>query len=133
MDLTTTPKPQNHTIPFAYREGFTKGINPTRKMAEEGEGEKGPQEDRRIVVIGIKPCAGVDPQELYEKIKETVTSQPEYKLKWDETCNVYPDGKIQATFTIHIDADFDEEVMDVLEMMEGEVAKTEITYQSAME
>ena len=42
-------------------------------------------------------------------------------------------GNIHASFTIALEADFDEEVMEVLEMMEGEVAGQEITFQSAME
>eukprot|EP00527_Entomoneis_sp_CCMP2396_P004435 CAMPEP_0198145558 /NCGR_PEP_ID=MMETSP1443-20131203/24321_1 /TAXON_ID=186043 /ORGANISM="Entomoneis sp., Strain CCMP2396" /LENGTH=203 /DNA_ID=CAMNT_0043809245 /DNA_START=63 /DNA_END=674 /DNA_ORIENTATION=- len=89
-------------------------------------------QERRLVAIMVKPCAGVDPQGLYKKIKETVVSQPEYKIKWDETCKV-EDGKIYASFTIGLEADFDEEVMEVIEYMEGEVADQQITYQAAME
>ena len=69
---------------------------------------------------------------LYQKITETVTSQPDYKLKWDDKCKI-EGGNIHASFTIALEADFDEEVMEVLEMMEGEVAGSEITFQSAME
>lgn len=101
-------------------------------MSEETQPEK-PQEERRVVVIGVKPCDGVDPQDLYNKIKAEITSQPEYKLKWDDTCKFDNEGKIQATFTIALEADFDEEVMDVLEMMEDHVKSSEITFQSAME
>jgi hypothetical protein len=37
------------------------------------------------------------------------------------------------SFSIALGADFDEEVMDVLEMMEDEVASQEVIFQSAME
>mmetsp|Transcript_85012 Transcript_85012/g.118114 ORF Transcript_85012/g.118114 Transcript_85012/m.118114 type:complete len:98 (-) Transcript_85012:129-422(-) len=94
--------------------------------------EEPKQEERRMVAIAVKPVAGVDPEGLYKKIKETITSQPEYKLKWDETCKV-EDGKIYASFTIALEADFDEEVMEMIEMMEDEVANQEVTFQSAME
>ena len=67
-----------------------------------------------------------------QKITETITSQPDYKLQWDDKCKV-DGGNIHASFTIALEADFDEEVMEVLEMMEGEVAGQEITFQSAME
>jgi len=94
--------------------------------------EEKPQEERRMVAFAVKPCDGVDPEALYKKFKETITSQPEYKLKWDDACKV-EDGKIYASFTIALEADFDEEVMDVIEMMEDEVASQEVTFQSAME
>ena len=97
----------------------------------EGEEEKQEQE-RRMVAIVIKPCDGVDPQALYKKIVETITAEPDSKLKWDETCKV-EDGKIYASFTIGLEADFDEEVMEMIEMMEGEVATSEVTFMSAME
>jgi hypothetical protein len=97
----------------------------------EGE-EEAPKEERRMVAIIVKPVAGVDPQALYAKMKETITSQPEYKLKWDEKCKV-EDGKIYTSFTIALEADFDEEVMEHIEMMEDEVESQEITFQSAME
>jgi hypothetical protein len=85
-----------------------------------------------MVAISITPCAGVDPLALYEKIKSEITSQPEYKLKWDDECKV-EDGKIRTSFSIGLEADFDEEVMEVLEMMEGEVANQSIVFQTAME
>ena len=69
---------------------------------------------------------------IHQKITETVTSQPDYKLKWDDKCKI-EGGNIHTSFTIALEADFDEEVMEVLEMMEGEVAGSEITFQSAME
>ena len=90
------------------------------------------KEERRMVAIAIRPCPGVDAAALYTKIKAEITSQPEYKLKWDEECKI-EDGRIRTSFSIGLDADFDEEVMEVLEMMEGEVASQEIIFQSAME
>lgn len=91
-------------------------------------------EERRVVVIGIQPCPGIDPHTLYEKIKAQIVSQPEYNLKWDDHCKLIgTTNKIQATFTIALQADFDEEVMDVLEMMEDDIQSSEITFQSAME
>eukprot|EP00567_Pseudictyota_dubia_P001556 CAMPEP_0197465360 /NCGR_PEP_ID=MMETSP1175-20131217/64499_1 /TAXON_ID=1003142 /ORGANISM="Triceratium dubium, Strain CCMP147" /LENGTH=94 /DNA_ID=CAMNT_0043001371 /DNA_START=112 /DNA_END=396 /DNA_ORIENTATION=- len=89
-------------------------------------------EGRRIVNFIVTPCAGVDPEGLYKKITEEIKSQPEYGLKWDEKCKV-DGGKIYASFTISGDADFDEEVMEVIEMMEDEVEKQEVTFQSVME
>jgi len=85
-----------------------------------------------MVAIAIRPCAGVDPAALYAKIKTEITSQPEYKLKWDDECKI-EDGRIRTSFSIALGADFDEEVMDVLEMMEDEVASQEVIFQSAME
>ena len=99
-------------------------------MSEEKSEEL--KEERRMVAIAIRPCPGVDPLALYEKIKSEVVSQPEYKLKWDDECKV-ESGRIRTSFSIGLEADFDEEVMDVLEMMEGEVASQEIIFQSAME
>ena len=90
------------------------------------------QQERRVVNITVKPCDGVDPETLYTKIKETITSQPEYKLKWEDKCTV-TNGEIVTSFTIALEADFDEEVMDVLECMEGEVASQQVTFQTAME
>mmetsp|Transcript_10480 Transcript_10480/g.28978 ORF Transcript_10480/g.28978 Transcript_10480/m.28978 type:complete len:196 (+) Transcript_10480:60-647(+) len=89
-------------------------------------------EERRMVAIMVKPVAGVDPEGLYKKITETIKSQPQYKLKWDEKCKV-DGGKIYASFTIALEADFDEEVMEYIEYMEDEVADQQITYQAAME
>ena len=80
-----------------------------------------------ITVLCLSVCLA-----LHQKITETVTSQPDYKLKWDDKCKV-EGGNVHASFTIALEADFDEEVMEVLEMMEGEVAGSEITFQSAME
>ena len=51
--------------------------------------------------------------------------QPEYKLVWDEECKI-EDGRIRTSFSIGLEADFDEEVMEVLEMMEDEIASQEI-------
>ena len=90
------------------------------------------QQERRVVNITVKPCDGVDPEALYKKIKETITSQPEYKLKWEDSCKV-ENGEIVTSFTIALEADFDEEVMEVLECMEGEVASQQVTFQTAME
>eukprot|EP00527_Entomoneis_sp_CCMP2396_P009584 CAMPEP_0198136490 /NCGR_PEP_ID=MMETSP1443-20131203/137_1 /TAXON_ID=186043 /ORGANISM="Entomoneis sp., Strain CCMP2396" /LENGTH=102 /DNA_ID=CAMNT_0043797715 /DNA_START=60 /DNA_END=368 /DNA_ORIENTATION=- len=90
------------------------------------------EEERRMVSIMVKPCDGVDAEGLYAKIKETIVSQPEYKLKWDDACKI-EDGKIYTSFTIATAADFDEEVMEVIEYMEGEVASQLVTYQVAME
>jgi archaellin len=89
-------------------------------------------EERRLVAIIVTPVAGVDPVALYAKITSTILSQPEYKLKWDETCKV-ESGKIYASFTIGEEADFHEEVMDHIEMMDEEVAKQSITFQGVME
>ena len=85
-----------------------------------------------MVAIAIRPCDGVDPLALYAKIKSEITSSPEYKLVWDDDCK-FEDGRLRTSFSIALDADFDEEVMEVLEMMEGEVASQEIIFQSAME
>ena len=89
-------------------------------------------EERRIVAIMVKPVSGVDPEALYKEIKTTVVSQPEYKIKWDDACKV-DGGKIYASFTIALDADFHEEVMEVIEYMEDKVADQQVTYQAAME
>lgn len=96
-------------------------------MPEEAQEET----ERRMVAFCVKPCAGVDPEALYEKIKTTVTVDDEYKLKWDEKCKV-DNGKIYASFTIELAADFDE-VMEAIEYMEGEVESQEVTFMSAME
>ena len=58
--------------------------------------------------------------------------QPEYKLKWDDECKI-EDGRIRVSFSISSEADFDEEVMEVLEMMEDEIASQEIIFQCVME
>uniref|UniRef100_A0A7S2YLX3 Translation elongation factor EF1B beta/delta subunit guanine nucleotide exchange domain-containing protein n=1 Tax=Entomoneis paludosa TaxID=265537 RepID=A0A7S2YLX3_9STRA len=100
--------------------------------AAEPETPAEPEEERRLVAIMVKPVDGVDAKGLYKKIKETVVSQPEYKLKWDDECKV-EDGKIYVSFTIGLEADFDEEVMEVIEYMEDEVADQQVTYQAAME
>jgi hypothetical protein len=90
------------------------------------------EQERRMANIWIKPVDGVDPEALFKKITETVTTQPDYNLKWDDKCKVQ-DGKIYATFTIALEADFDEEVMEVIECMEGEVAGQGIVFQTALE
>mmetsp|Transcript_856 Transcript_856/g.1062 ORF Transcript_856/g.1062 Transcript_856/m.1062 type:complete len:100 (+) Transcript_856:61-360(+) len=89
-------------------------------------------EERRMVAIAVRPCEGVDAVALYAKIKAEITSQPEYKLKWDDECKI-EDGRISVSFSISSEADFDEEVMEVLEMMEDEVARQEIIFQCVME
>mmetsp|Transcript_2607 Transcript_2607/g.3838 ORF Transcript_2607/g.3838 Transcript_2607/m.3838 type:complete len:98 (-) Transcript_2607:122-415(-) len=94
--------------------------------------EEKPQEERRMVAISIRPCDGVDAAALYEKIKKEITSQPEYKLKWDDECKIEA-GRIRTSFSIALEADFDEEVMEVLECMEDEIAGQDIVFQSAME
>lgn len=105
-------------------------------MSEEAAAADAPapadMQDRRMVAIVVKPCAGVDPQTLYTKIKSEITSQPEYKLKWDDECKI-ENGKIYTTFTIALEADFDEEVMEMLECMEGEVESQEVTFMNAFE
>lgn len=90
------------------------------------------EEERRMVAIMVKPLESVDPHALYQKIVETIKSKPEYKLKWDEKCKVQ-DGKIYSSFTIALEADFDEEVMEHIECMEDEVADQTVTYQAALE
>mmetsp|Transcript_38996 Transcript_38996/g.58587 ORF Transcript_38996/g.58587 Transcript_38996/m.58587 type:complete len:95 (+) Transcript_38996:126-410(+) len=90
------------------------------------------EQERRLVSIMVKPKAGVDAVALYDKIKSEVTSQEEYKIKWDDACKV-ENGKIYTSFTIALEADFDEEVMEVIECMEDEVEDQQITYQAAME
>ncbi|KAK1733549.1 hypothetical protein QTG54_015722 [Skeletonema marinoi] len=89
-------------------------------------------EERRMVAIAVRPCEGFDAVALYAKIKAEITSQPEYKLKWDDECKI-EDGRIRVSFSISSEADFDEEVMEVLEMMEDEVARQEIIFQCVME
>ena len=89
-------------------------------------------QDRRLVAMAIKPVAGVDPQALYTKIKTEIVSQPEYKIKWDENCKV-ENGKIYASFTIAVEADYDEEVCEMIEMMEDEVAGQEVTFMNVFE
>ena len=89
-------------------------------------------EERRMVNIGVTPADGVDGETLYNKIKEEIKSQPEYKLKWDDKCKV-ENGKIYASFTIALEADFDEEVMEMIEMMENDVKSQEVIFQTALE
>lgn len=96
------------------------------------ENQETVKEERRMVAISITPCPNVDPAALYDKIKSEITSQPEYKLKWDDECKI-ENGLIRTSFSIGVDADFDEEVMEVLEMMEDEVANQAIIFQSVME
>jgi hypothetical protein len=100
-------------------------------MSEEAE-VKAPEEERRLVAIVVKPKAGVEPLALYEKIRTTILSTEEFKLKWEETCKINH-GNIFASFTIELAADFHEEVIDEVEMLEDEVASIEITFQAAME
>ena len=96
------------------------------------ENQETSKEERRMVAISITPRPNVDPATLYNKIKSEITSQPEYKLKWDDECKI-ENGAIRTSFSISVDADFDEEVMEVLEMMEDEVANQSIIFQSALE
>mmetsp|Transcript_654 Transcript_654/g.1524 ORF Transcript_654/g.1524 Transcript_654/m.1524 type:complete len:99 (-) Transcript_654:296-592(-) len=91
------------------------------------------EETRRMVSILVKPRDGVDAEALYVKITETIKSQPEYKLKWDEKCKVEDGGTIVASFSIALSADFDEEVMEHIEYMEDEVASSQVTFQTALE
>mmetsp|Transcript_5762 Transcript_5762/g.8179 ORF Transcript_5762/g.8179 Transcript_5762/m.8179 type:complete len:97 (+) Transcript_5762:159-449(+) len=91
-----------------------------------------PQEERRMVNITVKAASGVDPEGLFKKITTEIVSQPEYKLKWDDTHKVEGDT-IHMSFTIGLEADFDEEVMEVIEMMEDEVANQQIIFQTALE
>lgn len=90
-------------------------------------------QDRRMVALSIKPVDGVDPQALYTKIKQEIVSQPEFKLKWDDACKVEK-GKIYTSFTIAVEADYDEEVCEMIECMEDEVAGApEITFMNVFE
>jgi hypothetical protein len=98
--------------------------------AEAEEEEEEPS--RRMVAFVATPCSGVDPQALYNKMKETIVSTPEYELKWDEACKI-EDGKIYSSFTIAMEADFDEEVMEYIECMEDEVASHAVTFQTVLE
>lgn len=107
----------------------TKLASPQHPLATMSEEQ---QSERRVVHIKVTPEAGVDPEALYTKIKETITSQPEYKLVWDDKCKI-EDGSIVTSFSIGLEADFDEEVMEVLEMMEGEVANQLVTFQTVLE
>ena len=91
-----------------------------------------------MVAISVTPCSGVDPITLYQKIKdETMQFASENgstsNLSWDKEAKI--DGnKIYASFTINLEADFDEEVMEIIEMMEEEfVENSQVTFQSAME
>jgi len=74
---------------------------------------------RRLVNIWVQPKAGVDAKGLQKKIVETVVSQPEYNIKWDESAE-FKNNKIYLSFTINEEADFFEEVMDMIEMMYDE-------------
>ena len=94
--------------------------------------EEEEQPSRRLVNIWVKPKAGVDAAALFKKITETVVSQPEYKIKWDESVK-YENDKIYAGFTIAEEADFFEEVMDQIEMMYDEVDGQDIVFQTVME
>ena len=104
---------------------------PASAPAPEAEAE-GSSESRRVVNILVKPKAGIDPPTLFKTIKDTVVSQPEYKLLWDENVK-YEGGTIYASFTINEDADLHEEVMDYIEMMEDEVDGQDIVFQTVME
>lgn len=93
--------------------------------------EETPQEERRMVAFKVTPKEGVDPVALYETIKTQVTVEDEYKLQFDDTCKV-EQGRISASFTIGIEADFDE-VMEGIEALEDQVASQTITFQTALE
>merc|ERR1712127_448972 len=101
--------------------------------APEGEAPEEEQE-RRMASIWVKPVAGVEHKDLFAKIKETVgeTSDAEYNLQWDDNVKV-ENGNLYVTFTIALAADFDEEVMEVIECMEDEVADQGVVFQTAME
>jgi len=100
--------------------------------AVEAVEEEEVQKDRRMVAFIITPCSGVAPQALYTKMKESITSTPEYELKWDEECKI-ENGKIYSSFTIAMEADFDEEVMEYIECMEDEVESHAVTFQTVLE
>eukprot|EP00571_Detonula_confervacea_P010476 CAMPEP_0172305166 /NCGR_PEP_ID=MMETSP1058-20130122/6492_1 /TAXON_ID=83371 /ORGANISM="Detonula confervacea, Strain CCMP 353" /LENGTH=100 /DNA_ID=CAMNT_0013016669 /DNA_START=54 /DNA_END=356 /DNA_ORIENTATION=+ len=98
----------------------------------DAEVEETPAQVLRMANIWVKAADGVDPEALFTKIKAIETSQPDYNLKWDDKYRIEA-GKIYCTFTIALEADFDEEVMDVIEYMEGEVTGQGIIFQTAME
>ena len=102
-------------------------------MSEEGEAAA-PEQERRMASIWVKPKAGVDAAALFPKIKEAVgeTSDATFNLKWDENTEV-KNGNLYITFTIALAADFDDEVMYVIECMEDEVADQGVVFQTAME
>ena len=85
--------------------------------------------ERRMANIWVKPADGIDGEVLFAKIKETVTSET---VKWDDKTK-FEDGRLYATFTIDLDVDFDEEVMEVIECMEEHVADQGIVFQTALE
>ena len=101
--------------------------------AAEGEAAA-PEQERRMASIWVKPAAGVDAAALYPKIKEAVgaTSDPDYDLRWDDNVKV-ENGNLYVTFTIALAADFDDEVMYVIECMEDEVTDQGVVFQTAME
>jgi len=106
-----------------------------RKAAEDAEAAAAEAEnaqERRLVNISVKPCDGVEPETLYKKITETVKGEADSNVLWDEACKVDA-GQIYASFTINVDADFDEEVMEWIEYMEDEVESCNVTFQAALE
>ena len=100
-------------------------------MSEDNKEEK-PQESRRVVNIWVKPKAGIECEALWKKMTSDIKSQPDYKLKWDDNVK-FEGGKIYASFTIAEEADFHEEVMDEIEMMEDDVDGQDIVFQTVME
>lgn len=95
--------------------------------------EEKPQEPaRRVVNIWVKPKAGIECDALWKKMTTDIKSQPDYKLKWDDNVK-FEGGKVYASFTIAEEADFHEEVMDEIEMMEDDVDGQDIVFQTVME
>jgi hypothetical protein len=92
------------------------------------------EQERRMVSIWVKPVAGVDPAALFAKIKETMGDTPDagHDLWWDDNVKVENDN-LCVTFSIALSTDFDEEVMEVIECMEEEVADQGVIFQTAME
>jgi len=92
------------------------------------------EQERRMASIWVRPATGVAPADLFAKIKEAVgaTSDAGNDLRWDEGIKV-ENGNLYVTFTIALAADFDEEVMEVIECMEDEVADQGVVFQTALE
>merc|ERR1711957_317761 len=104
----------------------------TSAASDEGE-TSAPEQERRMASIWVKPVAGGNPAALLPKIKEAVgeTSDPDYNLRWDDNVKV-ENGNLYVTFTIALAADFDDEVMYLIECMD-EVTGQGVVFQTAME
>merc|ERR1712238_336620 len=111
----------------------TAAVNSEQSTTMEGNAPEEEQE-RRMASIWVKPVPGVDHKALFGKIKDAVgdTSNTEYNLQWDDNVKV-ENGNLYVTFTIALAADFDEEVMEVIECMEDDVADQGVVFQTAME